>query len=372
MDAFFASVEQRDRPELKGRPIAVGYDGPRGVVSTASYEARQFGVHSAMSMVTAKRLCPQLIVVEGNHHHYKEVSAQVHAIFQDYTDLIEPISIDEAFLDVTVNKQKIDFPADIALEIRSRIREELHLTASAGISYNKFLAKIASDCHKPDGQLEIRYNDALEFIAKLPVERFWGVGPKTMERMHKIGIFTGRDLRTVSLNHLKEVFGKAGEIYFNFARGIDNRPVEPLEQRKSVGCEETMEKDITMRSQMIIELYHLVLELERRITKARFEGRTLTLKVKYSDFSVISRSLTSHKMVTKKEDILALAKQLLTKVDCSATNSVRLMGLSVSNPPIEGNLKPRWIQGRLDFGDDFWGSNAETQPYKHIFNNIIS
>lgn len=372
MDAFFASVEQRDRPELKGRPIAVGYDGPRGVVSTASYEARQFGVHSAMSMVTAKRLCPQLIVVEGNHHHYKEVSAQVHAIFQDYTDLIEPISIDEAFLDVTVNKQKIDFPADIALEIRSRIREELHLTASAGISYNKFLAKIASDCHKPDGQLEIRYNDALEFIAKLPVERFWGVGPKTMERMHKIGIITGRDLRTVSLNHLKEVFGKAGEVYFNFARGIDNRPVEPSEQRKSVGCEETMEKDITMRSQMIIELYHLVLELERRITKARFEGRTLTLKVKYSDFSVISRSLTSHKMVTKKEDILTLAKQLLTKVDCSATNSVRLMGLSVSNPPIEGNLKPRWIQGRLDFGDDFWGSNAETQPYKHIFNNIIS
>lgn len=224
MDAFFASVEQRDHPELKGKPIAVGYDGPRGVVSTASYEARRFGVHSAMAMSTAKRYCPALIVVEGHHEHYREVSDQVHAIFKDYTDLIEPISIDEAFLDVTHNKKNIMDPAAIASEIRTRIREQLHLTASAGISYNKFLAKISSDYNKPDGQFEVKPEEAPDFIAHLPVEKFWGVGPKTLQRMHKIGIFTGADLRAVSLNHLKEVFGKAGEVYYNFSRGSTTAP----------------------------------------------------------------------------------------------------------------------------------------------------
>lgn len=219
MDAFFASVEQRDHPELKGKPIAVGYDGPRGVVSTASYEARRFGVHSAMAMSTAKRYCPPLIVVGGNYERYREVSDQVHAIFKDYTDLIEPISIDEAFLDVTHNKKGITDPAAIAMEIRTRIREELHLTASAGISYNKFLAKISSDYNKPDGQFEVKPEEALDFIAHLPVEKFWGVGPKTLQRMHKIGIFTGADLRAVSLNHLKEVFGKVGEVYLT-SRGV--------------------------------------------------------------------------------------------------------------------------------------------------------
>lgn len=356
MDAFFASVEQRDHPELKGKPIAVGYDGPRGVVSTASYEARRFGVHSAMAMSTAKRYCPALIVVEGHHEHYREVSDQVHAIFKDYTDLIEPISIDEAFLDVTDNKKGVSDPAAIASEIRARIREELHLTASAGISYNKFLAKISSDYNKPDGQFEVKPEEALDFIAHLPVEKFWGVGPKTLQRMHKIGIFTGADLRAVSLNHLKEVFGKVGEVYYNFSRGIDERPVEPTSLRKSVGCEETMETDITMQSQMIIELYHLVLELVDRLRKADFKGKTLTLKIKYSDFTIINRGVTVSKVLTAKEQILPLAKQLLKKVDYSATHPVRLVGLSVSNPTT-GDDKPRWVQGWLNFGET-WENGA--------------
>lgn len=352
MDAFFASVEQRDNPALKGKPIAVGYDGPRGVVATASYEARKFGVHSAMAMATAKRYCPNLIVVEGRHHHYSEVSGQVHAIFKDYTDLIEPISIDEAFLDVTINKKDMPSATHIAAEIRARIKEELHLTASAGISYNKFLAKIASDYNKPDGQFVVTPSEALDFIAQLPVEKFWGVGPKTKNRMHKMGIYTGRDLRAVSLTHLKEVFGKVGAVYYDFARGIDYRPVEPSYERKSVGCEETMAEDITMQSQMIIELYHVVLELVERIKKAEFKGKTLTLKIKYSDFRIINRGLTSDKILQKKEDILPLAKQLLKKVDYSATHPVRLVGLSVSNPhQDEEKPKPRWIQGWLDFGE---------------------
>lgn len=350
MDAFFASVEQRDHPELKGKPIAVGYDGPRGVVSTASYEARRYGVHSAMAMSTAKRYCPVLIVVDGHHEHYREVSEQVHAIFKDYTDLIEPISIDEAFLDVTDNKKGVCDPAAIASEIRARIREELHLTASAGISYNKFLAKISSDYNKPDGQFEVKPEEALDFIAHLPVEKFWGVGPKTLQRMHKIGIFTGADLRAVSLNHLKEVFGKVGEVYYNFSRGIDERPVEPTSLRKSVGCEETMETDITMQSQMIIELYHLVLELVDRLRKADFKGKTLTLKIKYSDFTIINRGMTVSKVLSTKDDILPLAKKLLQKVDYSAARPVRLVGLSVSNPPA-GDDRPRWVQGWLDFGE---------------------
>ena len=355
MDAFFASVEQRDHAELRGKPIAVGRDGPRGVVSTASYEARRFGVHSAMSVYTAKRYCPSLIVVEGRHEHYKEVSEQVHSIFKEYTDLIEPISIDEAFLDVTENKKKILEPAVIATEIRNRIREEVRLTASAGISFNKFLAKIASDYNKPDGQYEVTLDEAPDFIAHLPVEKFWGVGAKTRERMHKMGIFTGADLSSVSLSHLRDVFGKVGEVYYNFARGVDDRPVVVSSLRKSVGCEKTMEADITMRSQMLIELYHLVIELVGRLDKAGFRGKTLTLKIKYADFTVVSRCATANKVLVAKDDILAFAKLLLRKVEFSATRPVRLVGLSVSNPYEEtASHRQRYVQGLLNFGDDFW------------------
>lgn len=353
MDAFFASVEQRDHPELRGKPVAVGFDGPRGVVSTASYEARRFGVHSAMSMSQAKRRCPGLIVVSSDHSHYKEVSAQVHEIFMQHTDLIEPLSIDEAFLDVTENKQDITLARDIAEAIRSEIRLKLGLTASAGVSYNKFLAKIASDYNKPDGLTVIHPDRAQEFIAALPVEDFWGVGPKTAAIMHRMGIFNGGQLRQCSLGHLKEVFGKAGPVYYNFARGIDPRPVEPVHVRKSVGCEQTFLEDISRRSALIIELYHTVMELLSRISRSGFEGCTLTLKVKFADFTQITRSVTVCKVLKDKDVILPLAKRLLNETDLEG-RTVRLIGLSVSNPP-DRDKRPVWVEGTLKFKehDDF-------------------
>lgn len=353
MDAFFASVEQRDRPELRGIPLAVGYDGPRGVVATASYEARIYGVRSAMSMAKAKRLCPQLTVVAGNHARYKEVSNQVHGIMRDYTDLIEPISLDEAFLDVTENKPGIPLAVDIAREIRQRIRDELHLTASAGISYNKLLAKIASDWRKPDGMTTIHPDRALDFIAQLKVEKLWGVGPRTAERMHYMGIFTGSDLRKVPLQRLTQVFGKMGRMYYDFARGIDLRPVETEWVRKSVGCERTFLEDIYKPSVVLIELYHAVEELVKRIAKSDFEGHTLTLKVKYSDFTQITRSLTVQPVLITKDDLLPVAKRLLDEVTFSADHPIRLLGLSVSNPTLEAmSHKVEWIEGYLEFEDE--------------------
>ena len=350
MDAFFASVEQRDRPELRGLPVAVGHDGPRGVVSTASYEARRYGVRSAMAMAKAKRLCPQLVVVEGRHEAYKAVSQQVRAIFSDYTDLIEPLSIDEAFLDVTINKRGTELAVDIAREIRQRIRSELSLTASAGVSYNKFLAKIASDYRKPDGLTVIHPDRAADFIAGLKVEQFWGVGPRTAERMHYMGIFTGADLRKCSLGHLTEMFGKMGRTYYDFARGIDLRPVETEYVRKSVGCEHTLETDISTRSAVLIELYHTVLELVARVAKDGFEGRTRTLKVKYADFTQITRSITVQGLLQTKDEILPVAKRLLGMVDYSASRPIRLLGLAVSNPSPEAEMhRAKWVEGYLEF-----------------------
>lgn len=331
MDAFFASVEQRDNPDLRGKPIAVGFDGPRGVVSTASYEARKYGVHSAMSIAQAKRLCPELIIVPSRHEHYQEVSYQIHRIFKEYTDLIEPISIDEAYLDVTFNKKGIELAVDIAKDIKERIKAETQLTASAGISYCKFLAKVASDYRKPDGLCTIHPDKALDFIAHLPVEDFWGVGKKTLQKMHYMGIFTGEDLRKVSKQHLTEVFGKAGQIFYDFARGIDERPVIVNHIRKSVGCERTFLEDISTKSAVIIELYHTVIELTERIAKSGFEGRTLTLKVKYSDFTQITRSISQEKVLKKKSEILPLAKKLLKQIEYSSQHPIRLLGLSVSN-----------------------------------------
>lgn len=352
MDAFFASVEQRDHPELRGLPIAVGHDGPRGVVSTASYEARRFGIHSAMPMTRAKRQCPNLVVVPGHYETYKKVSEQIRAIFHDYTDVVEPLSIDEAFLDVTTNKRGIDLAVDIASEIKRRIREELNLTASAGVSYNKFLAKIASDYRKPDGMTVVHPNRADEFIAALPVTKFWGVGPKTAERMHYMGIFTGSDLQKCTLSHLTEVFGKMGRTYYDFARGIDLRPVETERVRKSVGCEHTFEQDISTRAAVLIELYHIVLELVARLDKDQFEGHTLTLKIKYGDFTQITRSLTVQKTLTSKDDIHPLAKRLLKDVDFSTAKPIRLMGLAVSNPSQEADLhRAEWVEGFLEFED---------------------
>ena len=344
MDQFFAAVEQRDNPELRGKPIAVGHDAERGVVSTASYEARRFGVHSAQSIQVAKRLCPQLIIVEPHFQKYKEVSAQLHEIFHDYTDLIEPISLDEAFLDVTENKKGIELGVDIAREIKQRIRETTGLTASAGVSYCKFLAKIASDWRKPDGLTVIHPDRSLDFIAQLKIERIWGVGQKTAEKMHRMGIFTGLDLRNMSLSRLTQEFGKMGQVFYDVSRGIDNRPVISEWERKSVSCEQTFESDISENAAVTIHLYHTVLELVRRIEKNDFEGRTLTLKVKFArereqtrqyakfqDFQQITRSITVDHVLRTKDEILPLAKQLMQQVEFHS-HPIRLLGLGVSNP----------------------------------------
>lgn len=346
MDAFYASIEQRDNPELKGKPIAVGRPQERGVVAAASYEARKYGVRSAMSSKKAMELCPELIFVPGRMDVYKSVSAQIHEIFHDYTDVIEPLSIDEAFLDVTENKKDMELAVDIAREIKARIRSELHLIASAGVSYNKFLAKIASDYRKPDGLCTIHPDQALDFIAHLPVESFWGVGKVTAKKMHQLFIHTGKDLRECSLEMLTHYFGKTGRLYYDFARGIDNRPVETLHIRKSVGCEHTLERDITLRSAMIIELYHVATELVERLKRHQFKGNTLTLKIKFNDFSQITRSLSSSETMYTLQSILPKAKKLMSEVDYEH-HPVRLIGLSVSNPVNE--RKGTWRQLELPF-----------------------
>lgn len=354
MDAFFASVEQRDNPELRGRPIAVGFDGPRGVVSTASYEARPYGVHSAMSMAQAKRRCPQLIVVPTHFEKYKEVSQQIHAVFHEYTDLVEPISLDEAFLDVTDNKKEIELAVDIAKEIKQKILERTSLTASAGVSFNKLLAKIASDMRKPNGIFTVHPDRALDFIGSLPVEKLWGVGPKTANRMHEMGVFTGAQLRCISCEHLVQVFGKMGRVYYDFSRGIDNRPVVVAYERKSVGCERTFLEDLHIDTKIIIELYHIVLELVERIERKDFRGRTLTLKLKWDATTQITRSLTQEKVLRTKDDILPLAKRLLKDTEYH-DRPIRLMGLSVSSPETndkEGQNRPQWVEGFLPFSDD--------------------
>ena len=346
MDAFYASIEQRDHPELRGKAIAVGRSEERGVVAAASYEARAFGVRSAMSSVKAKKLCHELIFVPGRMEVYKEVSTQIHEIFREYTDIIEPLSIDEAFLDVTTNKKGMELAVDIAKEIKQRIRNELNLVASAGISYNKFLAKIASDYRKPDGLCTIHPDQAQEFIDQLPVESFWGVGKVTAKKMHSLFIHTGKDLRACSLDMLTHYFGKAGKLYYDFARGTDNRPVETIHIRKSLGCEHTLERDLNERTALIIELYHVVTELVERLDRHHFDGNTLTLKIKFHDFSQITRSLSTDTRLHSLQDILPLAKKLLKEVDY-AQHPIRLIGLSVSNP--REKHKETWKQLVLPF-----------------------
>ena len=353
MDQFYAAVEQRDRPELRGLPVAVGHDAPRGVVATASYEARRFGVHSVQAIQTAKRLCPGLVIVEPRFQAYKEVSAQIHQIFHDYTDLIEPLSLDEAFLDVTANKRGIALGVDIAREIKARIKAETRLTASAGVSYCKFLAKIASDYRKPDGLCVIHPDRALTFIDQLRVERIWGVGQKTMEHMHRMGIFTGADLRRASLSHLTREFGKMGRVFYDFARGIDERPVISEWERKSVSCERTFARDLSAPDEVSAELGHAATELERRLRKNGFEGRTLTLKVKYADFQQITRSLTQDEVLTSRSQLLELGLRLLALVDYSPSHPIRLLGLGVSgahgDDERRGEPRHEWRELELEF-----------------------
>lgn len=350
MDAFYASVEQRDNPELRGRPVAVGHAERRGVVAAASYEARRYGVRSAMSSQKAKRICPELIFVNGRMDVYKSVSQSIHDIFHEYTDIIEPISLDEAFLDVTVNKPGIELGVDIAREIKRKIRERLNLVASAGVSYNKFLAKIASDYRKPDGLCTIHPSQALDFIAKLPIEDFWGVGPVTAGKMHSMGIHNGAQLRDCPKRILTRAFGKAGLVYYDFARGIDNRPVEAVRIRKSIGCEHTLDEDIDDASTVDTELVKAAEELHGRLERKGFQGSTLTLKVKFHDFVQITRSVTlpGHEAVDTLEKIIDNGRKLVNEVDY-ASHPIRLIGLSVSNPRDMTAVGPVWRQLCFDF-----------------------
>ena len=336
MDAFFASVEQLDNPELRGKPVAVGGSSDRSVVAAASYEARKFGVRSAMSSVIAKRLCPELIFVRHHFERYNEISQQVFGIFKNYTDLIEPLSIDEAFLDVTSDKKGLRSGTIIAEKIRSEIKKTTKLTASAGISYNKFLAKIASDINKPDGIFVIKPADAQNFIDNLPVEKFYGIGKVTALKMHKLGIHNGLDLRKWDIESLMRNFGKAGEFFYDIARGIDDRPVEAEQERKSVGTEITYEKDLTTRFEIVAELYKLEKELMERLEHAETTGRTITLKIKFSDFRQITRSRTLqnyiHDFETLHKEVTSIRKSLELEGE-----RIRLMGVTVSNLITEDN-----------------------------------
>ncbi|HEY5469821.1 MAG TPA: DNA polymerase IV [Bacteroidales bacterium] len=330
MDAFFASVEQLDNPELKGKPVAVGGSGERSVVAAASYEARKFGVRSAMPSIIAKRLCPDLIFVKHNFERYKEVSSQVMEIFKEYTDLIEPLSIDEAFLDVTDDKKKIGSATVIARKIRTEIKSKTGLTASAGISVNKFLAKIASDINKPDGLFIIKPEEAERFIEELPVEKFYGIGKVTALKMHKLGIHSGSDLKKWDMVALVRNFGKAGVFFYNIVRGIDERPVEPNQERKSVGTEYTYEKDLKTNFEIVAELYKLEKELMERLEHAETTGRTITLKIKFSDFRQITRSKTLQNYIRNFKTLHKEVSEIRKSINLEGTR-IRLMGVTISN-----------------------------------------
>jgi DNA polymerase-4 len=330
MDAFFASVEQLDNPDLKGKPVAVGGSGERSVVAAASYEARKFGVRSAMPSVIAKRLCPELIFVRHNFERYNEVSSTVFEIFREYTDLVEPLSIDEAFLDVTDDKKKIGSATVIARKIRNEIKQKTGLTASAGISVNKFLAKIASDINKPDGLFLIRPEEAEKFIEELPVEKFYGIGKVTAQKMHKLGIHNGADLKKWDQVSLVRNFGKAGLFFFDIVRGIDDREVEPYQERKSVGTELTYEKDLTTRFEIIAELYKIEKELMERLDHSESTGRTITLKIKFSDFKQITRSKTLQNYIRDFDMLHKEVTSIRKSIKLEGTK-IRLLGLSISN-----------------------------------------
>ena len=347
MDAFYASIEQRDFPQYRGKPLAVGHPGARGVVATASYEARRYGIHSAMPSVTAMRKCPHLIFVPGRHQVYKEVSAQIRGIFLDYTDLVEPLSLDEAFLDVTVNHKHMRSATLIAREIKQRIFQTTGLTASAGVSYNKFLAKIASDQNKPDGLFVIEPSQAEAFLERLPVERFFGVGHVTADKMHRMGIRTGHDLKLRSEADLVRAFGKAGRYYYQNVRGIDNRPVEPNRIRKSMGAENTFESDMDTYEELDRVLRETCEEVIARLKRHAFlEGRTVTLKVKYADFRIVSRSKTLPAPIADADTLYRTGAELLHGVDVSP--KVRLLGISVKKPDQMG-WKGDGVQLEIEF-----------------------
>jgi DNA polymerase-4 len=329
MDAFYASVEQLDNPDLRGKPIAVGGSSKRGVVSAASYEARQFGVRSAMSSILAKQNCPDLIFIHPRFDRYGDISKKIRTIFYEYTDLVEPLSLDEAYLDVTTNKMGNPSATILAKEIRTRIFDEIGLTASAGISINKFVAKIASDYHKPNGQKTVPPEDVISFLEDLDIRKFYGIGKVTAEKMYKLGIFTGKDLKSQSLEFLTEKFGKSGNYYYHAVRGRHNSQVKSDRIRKSLAAERTFNENLSSEVFMTEKLDHIAEEVSRRLSKGKVAGKTVTLKIKYSDFTTQTRSKTLPYFVSDKAVILEQSKMLLYQE--KLRNSVRLLGISISN-----------------------------------------
>lgn len=329
MDAFYASVEELDNPDLKGKPLAVGGSEKRGVVSAANYEARKFGVRSAMSGYIAKKNCPHITFVKPRFERYKEISKKIRSIFFEYTDLVEPLSLDEAYLDVTINKKGNPSATLLATEIRQRILEETGLNASAGISINKFIAKVASDINKPNGQKTVNPEEVISFLESLDIRKFYGVGKVTAEKMYQLGIFTGNDLKTKPIEFLEEKFGKSCNYYYNVVRGIHTSEVKPHRIPKSVGAERTFNENLSSEIFMLERLERIAEELERRLKKATIAGKTITLKIKYSDFTLNTRSKTIPYFIADKTLILETAKELLYQEELQ--NSVRLLGISLSN-----------------------------------------
>ncbi len=335
MDAFYASVEQRDDPQLRGKPIVVGgRPGGRGVVAAASYEARKFGIRSAMSSSHAYRLCPEAIFVRPRFDAYRAASAQIMEIFHRYTELVEPLSLDEAYLDVTENKLAIPLARDIARAIKDSIREETGLSASAGVAPNKFLAKIASDFRKPDGLTVIPPERVEAFLIDLPIRKFPGVGPVTEQKFASFGILTNRHLRKWALEDLEKHFGKSGRWFYRISRGIDDRVVSSDHERKSLGAEDTFSKDLTEPAEMEQELRKIAEKVAGRLEKRGLEGRTVTLKATYADFEKITRSRTLAQPVSSADDLFALAVELLQLTEAGPEKPVRLLGLQLSNFPV--------------------------------------
>lgn len=353
MDAFYASVAQMDQPELKGKAIAVGGGGARGVIAAASYEARKFGVKSAMSGRLAIKLCPHLIFVNTDFERYRDISKQVRTIFYEYTDLVEPLSLDEAYLDVTHNKKDHPSASLLAQTIRQRIFEKVGLTASAGISINKFIAKVASDYNKPNGQKTVNPEEVLDFLEQLDIRKFYGVGKVTAEKMYQKGIYMGKDLKLKSLEYLEDNFGKSGAFYYDVVRGIHRSEVKPNRIRKSLAAERTFSENLSSEIFMLEKLEHIAEAVERRLQNNKVAGKTVTLKIRYSDFTIHTRSKTLPFFISDKSVILETAKDLLYQERLD--NSVRLLGISLSNLNTEINKvskvadKSISVQLRIEF-----------------------
>ncbi len=355
MDAFYASVEQLDDPDLIGKPVAVGGGEKRGVVSAASYEARKFGVRSAMSGALAKQRCPDLIFVRPRFDRYKEISTEIQKIFHEYTDLVEPLSLDEAYLDVTENKKVNPSATLIALDIRKQIKQRVGLNASAGISVNKFVAKVASDINKPNGQKTVAPEEVLSFLEALDIKKFYGVGKVMKEKMYRLGIFTGKDLKAKPLEFLEEHFGKSGRYFYHIVRGIQHSKVKPTRTRKSLAAERTFSENISSEVFMLERLDDIASEVEKRLKKSKVAGKTITLKIKYSDFTLQTRSRTLPYYISSRELLMENVKDLLFQD--KMRDSVRLLGISLSNlnnenskkedkPPPEKSID---VQLKLDF-----------------------